>query len=213
MRMAKPTGSTRAWPLWKTRRGVTVKSPPAEPRTSRTNTEILTRVLTSVRFWGGLSGLAAVISIALPWWGITVVPYSLSWGLFFGPPSPPQVVFFQDRLDQALSANYWIMIGLAVLTAVGTIIGASLKRASLLALSLVVSIITILSFLADVGSALYTECAQTSVSGGSCISGLIGQGSSGSDTILWGFQTGFYIFLASATLLLGTLALARTKRE
>ena len=185
---------------------------PAKPRTRKSNAELLINVLTSVRFWGGLSVLIALVSLALPWWGVTVRPSSASssWGLFFGPQSQQtNVVFFQDRLDTALAGNYSFMTALLLLTGLATIIGAILKRAIILAISVILSVITVLSFLWDVGSAMSGECAHTLVEGGSCISGLVGHGTGtgGLDIVTWGFQAGFYTFIASTILLIGTLAL------
>ena len=217
MRTAKLTSSTGATPSWETKREVPDKSRVAEPGIPKTQKETIVDVLTDVRFWGGLSALVALISLALPWWGVTIVPlsYSYSWGLLFGPHTQPQsqVIFSQDQLDKVLAANYSIMTGLIILTTLATIVSASLKRLSLLVLSLVLSIVTVLSFLGAVSIALSSECPNPAFLGGnSCMSGFVGQGAFGSNTILWGFQAGFYVFLASTILLFGTLALARTRQ-
>ena len=47
--------------------------------------------------------------------------------------------------------------------------------------------------------------------GTSCISGFVGQGISGVGIVTWGFQAGFYTFIASTILLIGTLALQTNK--
>ena len=179
-------------------------------RRRKSNSELLIDLLTSVRFWGGLSVLVALVSLALPWWGVTVGPSigTSSWGLFFGPQSQQMnVVFFQDRLDSSLSGNYSFMTALLLLTALATITGAVLKRGTILTAALTLSIITVLSFLGDVASAVNSECESTLVLGGSCISGLVGQGTSGLNIVTWGFQSGFYIFTASTILLFVTLAI------
>ena len=187
---------------------------PVKPRVRRTPAEILISILTSVRFWGGLSILVALVSLALLWWGVTVGPStaSSSWGLFFGPQSQQtNVVFFQDRLDAALATNYSLMTGLVLLTSLITAIGAILRRQFILTISLIFSIITVLAFLGDVANAVNGECAQTLVEGASCISGLVGQGPSGLNIVTWGFQAGFFTFIASIILLLGTLVLQAVK--
>ncbi len=187
---------------------------PVKPRVRRTTAEILISILTSVRFWGGLSILVALVSLALPWWGVIVGPFTTSsfWGLFFGPQSQKtSVVFFQDRLDAALATSYSLMTGLVLLTSLIIAIGAILRRQFILTISLIFSIITVLAFLGDVANAVNGECAQTLVEGASCISGLVGQGSSGLNIITWGFQAGFYTFIASTILLLGTLVLQVVK--
>ncbi len=187
---------------------------PVKPRVRRTTAEILINILTSVRFWSGLSILVALISLALPWWGVTVGPStaSSSWGLFFGPQSQQtNVVFFQNRLDAALANSYSLMTGLVLLTSLITAIGAILRRQFMLTISLMFSIITVLSFLGDVANAVNGECVQTLVEGASCISGFVGQGTSGLNIVTWGFQAGFYTFMASTILLLGTLVLQAVK--
>ena len=187
---------------------------PVKPRVRRTTAEILINILTSVRFWGGLSILVALVSLALPWWGVIVGPFtaSSSWGLFFGPQSQQtNVVFFQDRLDAALATNYSLMTGLVLLTSLITAIGAILRRQFVLTISFILSIITVLAFLGDVANAVNGECAQTLVEGASCISGLVGQGPSGLNIVTWGFQAGFFTFIASIILLLGTLILQAVK--
>ena len=187
---------------------------PVKPRVRRTPAEILISILTSVRFWGGLSILVALVSLALLWWGVTVGPStaSSSWGLFFGPQSQQtNVVFFQDRLDAALATNYSLMTGLVLLTSLITVIGAILRPQFILTISLIFSIITVLAFLGDVANAVNGECAQTLVEGASCISGLVGQGPSGLNIVTWGFQAGFFTFIASIILLLGTLVLQAVK--
>jgi hypothetical protein len=189
---------------------------PVKPGVRRSPAEILIEILSSVRFWGGLSILVALVSLALPWWGVTVGPYttSSSWGLFFGPQSPQQqtnLIFFQDRLDTALATNYSLMTGLVLLTSVVTAIGAILRRRLILLISLILSIVAVLEFLGDVANAVNSECARTLVMGASCISGLVGQGSSGLSIVTWGFQAGFYTFIASTILLFGTLVLQEVK--
>jgi hypothetical protein len=187
---------------------------PVKPRVRRTPAETLINILTSVRFWGGLSILVALVSLALPWWGVTVGPSSASssWGLFFGPQSQQtSVVFFQDRLDAALATNYSLMTGLVLLTSLITVIGSIFRRQFILTISLIFSIITVLAFLGDVANAVNGECARTLVEGASCISGLVGQGISGLNIVTWEFQTGFYTFIASTILLLGTLVLQVVK--
>jgi hypothetical protein len=81
----------------------------------------------------------------------------------------------------------------------------------MLTISLILSTVTILAFLGDVRNALDTECQRTLVEGGSCISGLVGQGASGLNVVTCGFQAGFYTFTPSTVLLLGTLVLQANK--
>src|SRR5712664_2223307 len=191
-------------------------SQPVKPRVRRTTAETLVNILTSVRFWGGLSILVALVSLSLTWWGVTVGPStgSSSWGLFFRPQSQPtDVVFFQDRLDTALATNYSLMTGLVLLTSLTTAIGAILRRQLILTVSLIISIITILAFLGDVANAVSGECANTDVGGASCISSLVGQGGSGVSIVTWGFQAGFYAFIASTILLLEALQAVKLRKN
>jgi hypothetical protein len=189
---------------------------PDKPRIAKSNLELLVEVLTSVGFWGGLSALVALVSLALPWWGITVQPSTLNtfWGLLFGPQSQPaNVTFFPDKLNAALAANGSVMTGLVLLASLSTIIGTLLKRTLILTTSLTLSIITVVSFFADVGNAVGNECTGAGLPQDySCINTIVGQGSSGASLMTWGFQAGFYTFIGSTTLLLGTLVLQRNKQ-
>src|SRR4029077_5527362 len=147
----------------------------AKPRTHMSNREQIVSLLTSVGFWGGLSVLIAIVSLALPWWGVTVqrTSGSSSWGLFFGPQSQQtNVVFFQDRLDTALAGGYTLMTGLVLLTAIITAIGAGLRRRLIMTISLILSATTALAFLGDVANALASECENNYAAPASCISGL-----------------------------------------
>src|SRR5205807_770040 len=167
-------------------------------------------LLTSVRVWGGLSVLVSLIRLALPWWGIETIPYASSWGVFWGSAQLVPVAFFPNRLDQAFSANYVFMVSLIVLTSLLAVVGSYLKRWPLLAIALLSSVATDLSFIADIGYALDSECRGTLVEGASCISGLVGSGTAGSGFIVtWGFKSGFYLFVASGVLILVALALQK----
>jgi len=170
-------------------------------------------VLASVGFWGGLSVLASMTSLALPWWGINITnPNSFSWGVLSGPVQPPLVTFFSDRLDQWFSANYAFMTSLVVLTSLLTAVGSYVKRWPLLTIAVLSSVATDLFFIANVGIALDSECQATDVAPASCISGLVGLGRTSQGSIItWGFKTGFYVFVASGVLLLAALALQRAK--
>lgn len=173
-----------------------------------------TTLRTSVRFWGGLSVLASLASLTLPWWGITLgLPaYSASWGLFFGPHSPSYVTWFQDRIDALLAPNYSLMTGLVLVTALSTALGTILKRLPILVISVIISLTTVLAFLIDVGIALARECDQVGGLTVPCISGFIGEGASGSNLVTWGFQAGFYTFIASSMLVLIAIAIQRMNR-
>ncbi len=170
-------------------------------------------VLTSVGFWGGLSVLASLVSLALPWWGINITnTYSFSWGVLSTPVQPPPVVFFSDRLDQWFSANYAFMTSIVVVTSLLTAVGSYAKRWPLLTVALLSSVATDLFFIAIVGLALDSECQATQVAPASCISGLVGLGTNGQGSVVtWGFNTGFYVFVVSGVLILAALVLQRNR--
>ena len=159
--------------------------------------------------------LAVLVSLALPWWGLTIEPFSASsyWGLFFGSQYPQTNVDFSlALLNAAFAGSYAIMTILVVLTGLSTAIGAVFKKTLMLKISLLVSVIAILAFLLDVIVAVSGSCDNFTIEPGtSCISGLVGQGASGVDVVTWGFQAGFYTFVVSTILLIGTLALQTSK--
>jgi len=105
-----------------------------------------------------------------------------------------------------------LMTGLVLLTALVTAVGTLLRRGLVLAISLILSTVTVLAFIGNIGNALNSECQGTLVEGGSCISGIVGRGTSGLNIVTWGFDPGFYTFIASSILVLGTLVLHRYKQ-
>jgi hypothetical protein len=156
--------------------------------------------------WGGLSALLSLTSLALPWWGIDLTVSPITWGPFSGPLSQlPQVTFSLNQLDQSISGNFAIITSLVILTSVLTSAGSYLKRRPILAIALVSSLVTGLLFVADIVYALSVACTQTLVAPPPCISGLVGQGYDGTRYVSWGFQIGFYSFVASGILLLAAL--------
>jgi len=169
--------------------------------------------LSSVELWGGLSVLISLISLALPWWGIDTTIASFSWGLSSGPAQLAQVIFFTDRLESLFSYYYGFMQFFVVLTVVLAALGSLLKRWPILAAATLSSVLTDLIFMADVGNAVYHECDRINVNGASCISGLVGQGTTGSNHVAWGLKSGFYVFVASGVLILITLALLQWNKS
>ena len=100
------------------------------------------------------------------------------------------------------------MASLVVLTMFLSALGSLLKRWPLMAAALLSSVVTAVSYIANVGMALNSEREQTYVAPASCISGLVGQGSNPDGSILtWGFKAGFYVFLASGVLILVALVI------
>jgi hypothetical protein len=153
-------------------------------------------LLTRADFWGGLSIIGSLVSLALPWWGIEVNSYS--GGIFPGSPLTQAVVFDFRRLDQLLATNYVPMTTLVLLTSTLTGVGSAIKHRLFLSLALLSSVVTVLIFFVGVGYALDGECRGFGP-GAVCISGLVGSATLGSVVPLtWGFKAGFYVFVASA---------------
>lgn len=179
------------------------------------DTDLLTRLkANSISIFAAFSALMGLVSLGLPWWGIQIVPAGteFKWGLYSGP-SPPSIVYFNpDRITQILQVNYSFVVGLVVLSILLAGVAASWKRAATLLIALIVSFVTDLVFLADIGQAIDASCQQTAGAGASCISGLVGSGSAGvGSNITWGFQSGFYVFVGSGIILLVALALQRNQ--
>jgi hypothetical protein len=159
-------------------------------------------------FLGGLSIIVSLVSLALPWWGIDITSASFSWGVVSGPAQPASIIFFADRLDQVFSINYDFLTSLVVVSTVLAAFGGLLKRSPVVAVALGSSLVTDLVFFSEVGDAVARNCLQTLLpSGVSCISGLVGSGTTGTDYVTWGFKSGFYLFAASGLLVLGALVL------
>jgi hypothetical protein len=185
------------------------------PKPWCSDTDLLTRLkVHSIRLFAAISALAGLVSLGLPWWGIQVVPAGtkFNWGLYSGP-SPPSIVYFNpDRITQILQLNHSFVVGLVVLSILLAGVAASWKRGAALLIALVLSFVTDLVFLADIGQAIDASCQQTVGNGASCISGLVGSSSGGvGSTVTWGFESGFYVFVGSGVLLLIALVLQRSQ--
>jgi hypothetical protein len=164
-------------------------------------------ILFSLELWGGLAVTLELISLALPWWGITDLGSATSyWGVTPGP-GTLQPVMFGNNLDTSFSLNYAFMVGLVLITVFLAGAGTYLRRGSVLTASFVFSIITMLIFLAEVEEGLSSGCVPVNGGLSSCVTSPIGQGTLGIDVVTWGFLSGFYAFMIASLFVLFAILL------
>src|SRR5439155_8941557 len=144
-----------------------------------------------------ISGVLGLISMTLPWWGISGFGISLQWGLFTQPTSCSAID--TTSLDRALGQYSLIVIVLALVSIGMAVLGSVYQNDRILiggltgyASSLIVYPIAV--YFAIVAAEAGTSCQSSS----SCLGGPLGSSSG----ITWGFQIGYYVFITSAILLL-----------
>ncbi len=134
-----------------------------------------------------VAGALSLISITLGWWGANgPLGYSVSLGLFGVTPSDP-----------ILSQEMLVFLGFVVTTAIVGLFGSVYRRTSILLLgAFMLSLVTAILFGVVLNNTMIAECRASGSS--TCINGLVG--SSPADGVTWGFQAGFYLFIASGLL-------------
>jgi zinc ribbon protein len=144
-----------------------------------------------------------LISLALPWWGVNGLNGgTLQWTLF-STPSQVDSALGTTTLTRAFSQIDPLIVGLVILTAVISLFGSFAKRDDILLTGFGNSLFT---------SLLYVIIAATSVtafcqSDPSCgISGPFGS----TPLYSWGFELGYYLFIAAAVVLIGAMVYQKT---
>jgi hypothetical protein len=150
-----------------------------------------------------LAGAMCLISVFLPWWGLdgSVFGFSASirWSLWTQPnfggstTSAPQAQAFQT-----LGWASAIVMILVLVSAAVALLGSFVPNNRYLIAGFVLSILAPLVYTGAVSYALAASCQGSST----CISGPVGAESLGGATVSWGFQSGFYLFVIGAILIL-----------
>ena len=148
-----------------------------------------------VNFFGVIAGTLALVSILLPWWGITATGFgsttSSMWGFFGGPSRNPQINNSSNFSD-TITTYSPIILALVLLTTGLAIAGSFTTRFRFLIGGLVSS------FAAVVGYAeLISYTVSNNCQGAACITSPTGSESAFGFTLTWGFQLGFYLFVAA----------------
>ncbi len=138
-----------------------------------------------------LAGALTLVSITLPWWGADG-PLGVSARLSFFTLSG-----FTDEFDQALSQIMLVFVVFVVTVAAVGLVGSIYERNSVPLLgSSCLSTVTAILYALVLDNAFKTYCQGSGSD--PCINVVIGSNYGAS----WGFQTGFYLFVASGVLYL-----------
>jgi hypothetical protein len=165
-------------------------------------------MLPRVNFLGVIAGVLALVSILFPWWGITetVLGSTITsmWG-FFGAPSHNPDINNASSFSSTITTYSPIILALVLLTTALAIAGSFTTRVRVLAGGLVTSVATLVGYSELIGYSLSSNCQ-----GMGCITSLTGSESIEIGTLNWGFQLGFYFFIAATILVVIALVFHQT---
>jgi hypothetical protein len=151
--------------------------------------------LPRVNFLGVIAGVLALVSILLPWWGITATGFgsttSSMWG-FFGAPSRNPEINNASGLSSTIVTYSPIILALVLLTTALAIAGSFTTRFRFLAGGLVTSVAAVVGYAELISYTISNNCQ-----GAACITSPTGSESAFGLTLTWGFQLGFYVFVAA----------------
>lgn len=153
--------------------------------------------LRTVNLPGIAASLLAIVSIFLPWWGVTATGFgtttTITYG-FFGPPSTTgQPV--TSNFTSVMTTYTPIILALALLTTALALLGSLARNLRALAATLILAVGTLSGYSALISYALSQNCQ-----GNGCIRGPIGSEDLFNVLINWGFQSGYYLFLGAIVL-------------
>jgi hypothetical protein len=155
----------------------------------------LKSILPRVNFLGVIAGVLALVSILLPWWGITATGFgtttSSMWGFFGGPSRNPDINNASGFSSMIITYSP-IILALVLLTTALAIAGSFTTRFRFLAGGLVTSIAAVVGYAELISYTVSNNCQ-----GAACITSPTGSESAFGLTLTWGFQLGFYLFVAA----------------
>ncbi len=161
-----------------------------------------------MNFLGVIAGVLSLVSVLLPWWGITTQVFgsttSTMWG-FFGGPGHLSDSYGAQNFSSTIVTYSPVILGLALLTTALAIAGSFTPRFRFLALGVATSAAAVVGYAALIGYAIRSSCQ-----GQGCITQLTGSFTADGANVSWGFQTGFYIFIAAMILTLVGLVFHET---
>ncbi len=171
----------------------------------------MANALSKVNYPSVIAAVLALVSIFQPWWGLTVTFLGNSnpvmYGLF-GPPSNNAEPLLTDGFKQTMSTYSPIILAIALITMALSLLGSFVQNLRPLAASLVLAIATLVGYSLLLNYALNANCG-----GNGCIRDISGSQSFLFNTsAVWGFQTGFYLFLAATVLIVTGLVYHQIER-
>lgn len=124
-----------------------------------------------VNFLGVIAGVLALVSVILPWWGITATGFgsttSSMWGFFGAPSHNPDIN--TSSFSNTITTYSPIILALVLLTTALSIAGSFTTRVRVLAGGLVASAAVLVGYSELIGYSLSSNCQRTG-----CISSLTG---------------------------------------
>ena len=158
----------------------------------------------SVNIPGIIAGVLALVSLFSPWWGIVTSGFNISASNMFGP------LFMPGQGNQGVSSGFaqvmntysTIILVLALATVALAFIGSFTPSLRPLAAGFFFSISSLVGFTVLLNYALSQNCQGNN----NCIRQVSGSSSFFSITTTWGFQTGFYLFLAATISMMVAIA-------
>jgi hypothetical protein len=168
----------------------------------------LSTKLPRVNFLGVIAGVLALVSILLPWWGITASGFgsttSSMWGFFGGPSRNPDINNASGFSSTIITYSPIILV-LVLLTTALAIAGSFTTRFRVLAGSLATSVAALVGYAELIGYTVSNNCQ-----GAACITSPTGSESIVGVTLTWGFQLGFYLFITATILVVIGLVFHQT---
>src|SRR5215467_3718947 len=167
--------------------------------------------LSHVNIPGIVAAVLALVSLFSPWWGIVTNGFNISASNMFGP------LFMPGQGSQGVSANFasamntyaTVVLVLALVTVTFAFIGSFTPSLRPLSAGLFFSIATLVGFAVLLNYALSQNCQSNN----NCIRQVSGSTSFFSITTTWGFQTGFYLFLAGTISMIVAIAYHQITRH
>ncbi len=118
----------------------------------------MTTKLPRVNFLGVIAGVLALVSILLPWWGITATGFgsttSSMWG-FFGAPSHNPDINNASSFSNTITTYSPVILALVLLTTALAIAGSFATRVRVLAASLVTCVAALVGYAELIGYTAY----------------------------------------------------------
>ena len=150
-----------------------------------------------------VAGVLLLVSLFSPWWGLVTTGFNVSVSTMYGPFFSPGQGGGQlnSSFTQFMNSYTPIILALTFVTTALAFFGSFTPTSRPLEAGLILAVSSLVGYAALVSYGLSQNCQ-----GNNCIRGLTGSTSFLSITTTWGFQTGFYLFLAGTVSVIVALA-------
>jgi len=148
-----------------------------------------------------LAGALALISVFLPWWGLTGSAFgltaSVTWSLWNSPFLGDTSVPANAQAAQQMGQVNVLVLGIVFIAVAIAFLGSFAPKKEYLIVGCVSSITALIVYTAGVSYTLGKTCQGASW----CPSGPVGSTIVNGAAISWGFETGFYLLLVSSIMM------------